>query len=112
MQYSISVAADTMSARTTGNASAKAARILAAGLALAAATVLTACGGGSGADVEENPGSGTVERVELHGPGAEHGRRAVVQDQPVGQRPRVEPLRHVPQRRRRSERRCSRAATT
>ena len=54
MQYSISVAADTKSARTTGQASATAARILAAGLALAAATVLTACGGGSGAAVEQN----------------------------------------------------------
>jgi len=68
MQYSISVAADTKSARTTGHASATAARILAAGLALAAATVLTACGGGSGAAVEQNPGSGTVNVSGYTGP--------------------------------------------
>lgn len=68
MQYSSSVEGDTMSARTTGNASAKIARILAAGLALGAATLLAACGGGSGADVEENPGTGSVNVSSYTGP--------------------------------------------
>ncbi len=68
MQYAISVAADTKSARTTAHASTTTARILAAGLALAAATVLTACGGGSGAAVEQNPGTGTVNVSSYTGP--------------------------------------------
>ena len=68
MQHSISVAADTMSARTTGHASARTLRTLAAGLALAVATMLSACGGGSGADVEENPGSGTANISSYTGP--------------------------------------------
>jgi hypothetical protein len=68
MQYSISVAADMMSAPTTGKASGKATRALGAGLALVVATLLSACGGGSGADVEENPGSGTSNVSSYTGP--------------------------------------------
>jgi hypothetical protein len=68
MQHSISVARDTMSAGTTGNVSANATRSFAAVLALAATTLLTACGGGSGADVEENPGTGSVNVSNYTGP--------------------------------------------
>jgi hypothetical protein len=57
-----------MSAHTTDNASAKPTRLFAAGLVLAAATVLTACGGGSGADVEVTPGTGTVNVSSYTGP--------------------------------------------
>ena len=68
MQYSISVAAGTTPAYTTGNTSAKAKRFFGAALALAAATMLSACGGGSGAPVEEKPGSGNVNVSNYTGP--------------------------------------------
>ena len=61
--------------------------------------MLSACSGGSGADVEENPG--TAEQRpgrELQRPGAVDAGRAGVQDQPLGQHPSEQSLRLVPQR--------------
>jgi hypothetical protein len=68
MNYRTSVDGDSTPTRATVDASARIKRAVGAGLALAAAALLSACGGGSGAAVEQNPGSGTVNVSSYTGP--------------------------------------------
>ena len=64
MLYATLVEAETLSSSTARTHSSTISRLSAAGLVLGVVLVLGACSGGSGADVQQNPGTGSGPVVQ------------------------------------------------